>query len=99
MITRAENQTTLRPEGDVVATSVPKLRTALRGLMGEGVRELVVDLANVQMVDSMGLGLLIATHNSLQKVGGHLSVVRASADILQLLTTMRIHQHFSITGE
>ena len=99
MITRAENQTTLRPEGDVVAGAVPELRTALHGLMREDVRELVIDLANVGMVDSMGLGLLIATHNSLRKVGGQLSVVRASADILQLLTTMRIHQHFSITGE
>ena len=52
----------------------------------------------MQMLDSAGLGLLIAAHNSLQKVGGEMSVVKASPDILELLTTMRIHQHFRISG-
>jgi len=98
MITREENRTTFRVEGDVVAASVPDLRTALRGLVGDGVRDLVIDLEAVQMMDSLGLGLLISTHNTLQKAGGQLSLVRASADILQLLTTMRMHQHFSVSG-
>ena len=97
MIIRQDKQATLQPEGDVVAGSVAELRAALRELVGTGVRQLVVDLANVQMLDSAGLGLLIAAHNSLQKVGGEMSVVKASPDILELLTTMRIHQHFRIS--
>jgi anti-anti-sigma regulatory factor len=48
--------------------------------------------------DSTGIGLLIAAHNSLRKVGGKLPVIHASPDILELFQTMRIHQHFSVSG-
>jgi anti-anti-sigma factor len=70
----------------------------MRGIVQDGVRELVVDLTGVQMVDSSGIGLLISAHNSLRKVGGRLAVVHASAEILELFQTMRMHQHFSVSG-
>jgi anti-anti-sigma factor len=50
------------------------------------------------MVDSSGIGLLISAHNSLKKVGGQLAVIHASADVLELFQTMRMHQHFSVSG-
>jgi anti-anti-sigma regulatory factor len=50
------------------------------------------------MVDSSGIGLLISAFNSLRKVGGHLAVIHASADILALFQSMRMHQHFSVSG-
>jgi anti-anti-sigma factor len=88
----------LAPSGDIVASSVADLRLALRGLCADGVRELVLDLSQVGLVDSSGLGLLIATHNSLSKAGGTLAVVGASDDLLGLFRTMRMHQYFRISG-
>ena len=93
------NRVVVRPPGDVVAASVPALRTTMRGVVSNGARELVVDLANVAMVDSTGIGLLISAHNSLHKLGGRLAVIHASSEILDLFRTMRIHQHFSVSGE
>lgn len=98
MITKDTNQTVMKLEGDLVASSVPRIRTLLRELVAEGVQQLVIDITAVQMVDSAGLGLLISAHNSIKKIGGQLSVVQASPDILELFTTMRIHQHFSVSG-
>ncbi|HUO29584.1 MAG TPA: STAS domain-containing protein [Bryobacteraceae bacterium] len=99
VVTREENKAVVRPAGDnIVAASVPEIRTQMRGILEQGVRELVVDLTGVQMVDSCGIGLLISAHNSLRKVGGHLAVIHASADILELFQTMRMHQHFSVSG-
>jgi anti-anti-sigma factor len=98
MITKETQQTVMKLEGDLVASSVPRVRALLRELVADGIQNLVIDLSNVQMVDSAGLGLLISAHNSIKKVGGQLSVVEASADILELFTTMRIHQHFSVSG-
>lgn len=98
MITKEIQQTIMKLEGDLVASSVPRVRALLRDLVTEGVQKLVIDLSNVQMVDSAGLGLLISAHNSIKKMGGQLSVVEASADIVELFTTMRIHQHFSVSG-
>ncbi len=98
-MTNENEQGVLCPQGDVVASAVPQLRTELRDLVGTGVRRLVVDMTNVQMVDSAGLGLLIAAHNSLKKVGGEMTVIQASSDILELLTTLRMNQHFKIEGQ
>jgi anti-anti-sigma factor len=99
VITREDNKAVIRPAGDsIVAASIPELRSKMRGIVDEGIRELVVDLTDVQMVDSSGIGLLISAYNSLRKVGGRLAVIHASAEILALFQTMRMHQHFSVTG-
>lgn len=98
MSAQEENEAVVRPEGDVVAAFVPELRSRLLELVRAGVRQLVLDLSNVKMVDSLGLGLLISAHNSLLQAGGKLSVVNASADVLDLFKTMRLHQHFSVSG-
>ena len=97
--TQKDSRAVIRPEADVVAASVADLRSRMRGLIGAGVRDLVVDLSAVQMVDSAGLGLLISAHNSLRKAGGHISVVHASPDVYELFRTMRIHQHFSVSAD
>jgi anti-anti-sigma factor len=100
VVTREDNKAVIRPAGDnIVAASIPEMRLKMRGVLDEGVRELVVDLTGVQMVDSSGIGLLISAYNSLRKVGGHLEVIHASADILALFQTMRMHQHFSVSGD
>lgn len=69
VVTRENNRVVVRPAGDdIVAASIPELRSRMRGIVEEGVRELVVDLADVRMVDSSGIGLLISAYNSLRKV-------------------------------
>jgi anti-anti-sigma factor len=90
--------TVLKPEGDLVSTKLPALRERLRAMVASGVVQLTIDLAGTQMVDSAGIGLLISAHNSLKKAGGELSVIHASKDILNLFRTMRIHQHFTVSG-
>lgn len=100
VFTREDNRAIIQPAGeDVVAASVPELRTTMRTALDQGVRDLVMDLSHVHMVDSSGIGLLISAHNSLTQLGGKLSVVHASRDILDLFHMMRIHQHFSVSGE
>jgi anti-anti-sigma factor len=96
---QADTQAVIRPEADVVAASVADLRSRIRGLVGAGVRDLIVDLSGVHMVDSAGLGLLISAHNSLRKAGGRISVIHASSDVYELFRTMRIHQHFSVSAD
>jgi len=59
---------------------------------------MILDLQGVRAVDSSGIGLLVSAHNSLEKAGGELTVIHASKDILELFHTMRIHQHFSVSG-
>jgi anti-anti-sigma factor len=100
VVTREDNKAVVRPTGDgIVAVSIPELRSKMRGMIEAGVRELVIDLTDVHMVDSSGIGLLISAHNSLSKAGGRLAIIQASAEILELFQTMRMHQHFSVSGK
>ncbi|SPE37741.1 hypothetical protein SBA3_2700034 [Candidatus Sulfopaludibacter sp. SbA3] len=94
------SQVVIRPsEPAVVAATVPELRAKMRRLVEAGVRLLVVDFGNVRMVDSAGIGLLLSAHSTLCKLGGRLSVIHASKEILRLLQSMRMHQHFSVSGD
>ena len=89
------NQATLHP-GDLTASTVDRVRDQLKALIRAGSKDLTLDLAGVQMVDSMGIGLLIQTHNTLAKAGGRLTVKHASGDLLELFRSMRLDKRFSV---
>jgi anti-anti-sigma factor len=97
-VTRENNRAEVRPEGDVVATVADELRTELKRLVGDGVSDLAIDLKGVEAIDSIGIGLLISTHNTLLKTGGGLSILNVSPDIYHLLKTMRLDRHFTVVG-
>jgi anti-anti-sigma factor len=97
-ITRDGSTATLAPVVNIVSANVAHLRTAIKGLITEGCSSITFDLTGVEIVDSTGIGLLIAAHNSLLKTGGTLAVINTSKDILDLFKAMRLDQHFSITG-
>jgi anti-anti-sigma factor len=94
-----QSHAVVHPEGDLVAARLPELRARLRELVRTGAQQITIDLSCTEMVDSAGIGLLISANNSLKASGGQLEVVRASQDVLELLKSMRLHQHFSISGK
>jgi anti-anti-sigma factor len=88
---------TISPQKDIVASMVSDFKKELQQLItDEGVTDLEIDMTGVEMVDSVGLGAFIATHNSLSQKNGKLTVVNASSDIFSLFKTMRLDQHFEI---
>ena len=99
VVTWKNREALVHPAGDVVAAQVPELRDALRSALANGARRMTLDFADVVMVDSTGLGLLISAHNSMTKTGGSLAVIHASQEILDLFRSMRIHQHFSVSQD
>jgi len=88
--------TLIAPGRDIVASYAQELRRNLWSLIEEGITEIQIDLEGVRMIDSIGLGVLIAAHNSLKKKQGSLAITHVSKDILSLLKTMRLDRHFDI---
>ena len=86
------------PDGDLVAVHLPAFRARLSAMVAAGARHLTLDLARVNSIDSVGIGLLVSVHNSLRKAGGELKLIHVPKDILALLQAMRINQHFSGSG-
>lgn len=89
-------QATITLGENLVASLVPDLKGAMKALLREGVTKLAIDLSQVSIVDSTGIGCLIAAHNSLTKINGGLTVFGTSSDIYELLCSMRLNRHFTI---
>ncbi len=84
--------------GDLTAPTVPDLRARLRRELQPGIEAIEFDLARTVMLDSSGIGLLIACHNSLSGRRGRLSVINVSEDIAQLLRSLRLAQRFHVSA-
>lgn len=96
-IVKDGDQTIVKPGQDVMASMAEGFRNELRSLVDECPKELVIDFDGIEMVDSVGIGVLIATHNSVSKYGGKIIVINVSKNIYALFKTMRLDQHFNVT--
>jgi len=95
-ISKNGDQFVVKPNVDLVASMANEFRSQLHGLIQKSPKKLVIDLIGVKMVDSVGIGVIIATHNSLNKSGGELRVINVADDIFTLFNTMRLDHHFTI---
>lgn len=89
---------TMKPGKDIVASMADDFRKKLLKAVDQGIKSLTIDFTGVEMIDSVGLGVLIAAHNSLKEAEGSLSVKNVSEDIYKLLKTMRLDQHFEVSA-
>jgi serine/threonine-protein kinase RsbW len=88
----------VRLKGDLTAALVPDLQASLKEMLSKGARELVFDLASTTMLDSSGMGLLIAAANSVAPNGGKVRVTNVCPDIFRLLQSMRLTSRLNVSG-
>jgi anti-anti-sigma factor len=98
IIQHKDNRGLIQLAGDLTAGLVPDLQVELKRALDKGATQLVFDLENTVMLDSSGMGLLIATSNSLTRIGGEMQVINASSDILRLLQCMRLAGRLNVNG-
>lgn len=96
--TQEDERAVVTIDGDLVAATVPHWRSLLADLDKRGVRHLVFDLERTTLVDSSGIGLLLAAHNSLTRKGGRIEVTGASPDVAGLFRAMRLDKHFTVSA-
>ena len=77
----------LRPIGRLDAESSPKLRQAIMDQIGAGAQGIIVDLAQVDFMDSSGLSALVSGIKSLRGAGGMLAICNANP---QVRTALRL---------
>jgi anti-anti-sigma factor len=89
---------TVTPQGALTVAIAQELRPKIQQSLSDGASQVVFDLSTTDVVDSSGIGLLIATHNSLKKSGGSLRVIGVSPEIKNLFKAMRLDRHFEVEG-
>ena len=71
--------------GELDIATAPGLRDELGRTLGEGGREVVVDLLGVPFLDSVSLGLLVETSKRVAERGGALRIVCDDRRIVRII--------------
>jgi anti-sigma B factor antagonist len=75
--------------GEIDANAAPKVGSGLFALFEGGVRRVIVDLSEVTMIDSAGIGVILNALRRFQPPRGRLALV---------ISTERVRRPFQITG-
>jgi anti-sigma B factor antagonist len=78
-------RTVLVLSGELDLVSAPRLRNAIASLRSEATDEVVVDLSDLTYIDSVGIGLLVASRRRLDAEGRSFSVRNPAPQVLRLL--------------
>lgn len=86
----------VKPGGDIVASMAKEFKQELRTQIKKEPEKLIIDMASVKMIDSIGLGVIISAYNSLKEKGSKLAISNVRNDILNLLKVMRLDNLFEV---
>jgi anti-sigma B factor antagonist len=79
--------------GSMDVATTPRLRGSLVRLIDEGHHRLVLDLSGVDLIDSIGLGVIVGTVHRLRPHDGSLAVAAPSAqarNVFQITQLVRV---------
>ena len=91
-----EKKKTIKPGKEIIASKADSFRKKLLKIISQDIKELVMDFSGVKTVDSMGLGVIIAANNALEKAGGKLSLINVPKEFYALCRAMRLDGYFEV---
>ena len=86
----------LQVTGEVDVYSAPMLRERIRELAGGGAVHLIVDLGQVDFLDSTGLGVLVGGLKRLRGEGGSLALVISTSHLVRIFQITGLTRAFAV---
>ena len=87
----------ITPDSDIVGNATHDLKKEFSELIQNGKVQITLDLEKVSMIDSLGIGVLVATRNSVRQSDGEFCIVNLSKDLTQLFSNMRIIEFLNVS--
>ena len=75
------------------------VRDIVRDLLGKGRKKILLNLADVEYIDSAGLGSLVSSFTSVRNDGGELKLVYLTKKVQDLLQMTRLYTVFDIHSQ
>jgi anti-sigma B factor antagonist len=72
------------------------VRNTVRDIVSSGGKKLVLNLANVNYIDSSGVGELVSTYTTVTNAGGQLKLLNLTKKIHQLLAITKLLTVFDV---
>jgi anti-sigma B factor antagonist len=73
-----------------------QLRDSIRDLIGKGQRRILLDLGDVNYIDSSGLGELVSAYTSARNQGATLKLLKLTKKVHDLLQLTKLYTVFDI---
>lgn len=94
--TDVEGWTVVAASGEIDVATAPVLRDRLTELVEAGSTRLIVDLEDVDFIDSTGLGVLVGAVRRTRADAGDLRLVCTNTRILKVFEATGLHEVFMI---
>lgn len=87
----------LTPKGDLLASTVDEQRITMMKALESAGDKVVLDLSTVELIDSLGITLVLGLFKSCQKLGATFSVEGVKADIMRVFKLFNLTRFFAIS--
>src|SRR5713101_2202941 len=75
------------------------LRKTIRGLLDEGHKHFLLNLAEVNYIDSAGIGELVSSYMSVRNSGGELKLLHLTRRVRDVLQLTRLYTVFDVHAD
>jgi len=76
-----------------------QLRDAIRDLLGKGQKKILLNLADVNYIDSSGIGELVSAYTTVRNQGGELKLLNLTKKVHDLLQITKLYTVFDIKDD
>lgn len=80
----------------VLGDEIGVLRDAVRGLVADGKKKIILNLADVDYIDSSGVGELVGCFTTVRNAGGELKLLKLSQKVQDVLYVTKLYTVFDI---
>jgi anti-sigma B factor antagonist len=80
----------------VLGDEIGDLRDAVAGLVADGKKKIILNLADVDYIDSSGVGELVACFTTVRNAGGELKLLKLSQKVQDVLYVTKLYTVFDI---
>ena len=91
--------TTLRVRGELDALSSPELRPLLDRIVADERRAVTVDLSELRLIDSSGVGALVSLYKRVRAHGGKVLFTGVTAQPLVIFKLLRLDLVFALATD
>ncbi len=87
---------TIALDGDLTSANLNDFRTMVQEEIEAGNKSFCIDFSGAAIIDSMGIGCLVATYNSLRQKDGTIQITNVPENLKDVFHVMRLDRILSI---
>jgi anti-sigma B factor antagonist len=83
----------------VLGDEIDQLRSAVRSVLDEGKKKIILNLADVDYIDSSGVGELVGCFTTVRNAGGELKLLNLTQKVHDVLHVTKLYTVFDIRDD